>query len=137
MLIVGCTPRNMPGGYADPPLLYAAPWLLRYTDTVSISGSSYQMVRIPASGCALTDTIRLLPNETYVVSGACGPSVIGNWISLPDSTFDFRFLSDTLNPMATAQIHLLTRDSMILIQRASFRNPVSLLANFVTMGYSH
>ena len=138
MLIIGCN-KSQPSGYEDPPLFYAAPWVLRYTDTVAVSGTSYETVRIPASGCALTDTIRLLPNEKYVASGSCGPAVNGIWSSTPDSLFGFAIgvISDTPKTMSTAKVQLLTKDSMILIQRSNFRNPDSLFANFVAMRYSH
>ena len=138
MLIIGCT-KSQPNVYVEPPLLYAAPWLLADKDTVAVSGTNYRVVRVPASGCTFTDTIRLMPNEKYLVSGSCGLSVYGVWSSSPDSSFGFGIgvLSDSLKLLSNARIQLLTKDSMVLIQRSSFRNPDSMFANFVTRGYSH
>ncbi|PWT75219.1 MAG: hypothetical protein C5B59_09310, partial [Bacteroidetes bacterium] len=145
ILIIGCT-KSQNSGYKGPPLLSTAPWLLRYTDTLAISGSGYKVVRIPASGCARTDTIRFLPfniatiksDSNYVVTGSCGLPVHGIWLSSPDSLSSFGLPSDTTGLLpGYAKIELLTKDSMTLTQRSSFRNPDSLFANFVTMRYSH
>ncbi|PWT76089.1 MAG: hypothetical protein C5B59_07405 [Bacteroidetes bacterium] len=140
-LIICCRQSLPPGSYTDPPLLYVAPWVLRYTDTVAISGSNYQVVRILASGCALTDTIRFqhidsVHENKYLVSGSCGLPLNGIWAFSPD-IISFSLPSDTLIFMRNATIKLLTKDSMTLAQQASFRNPDSTFAYFVTMRYSH
>ncbi|PWT72978.1 MAG: hypothetical protein C5B59_14610 [Bacteroidetes bacterium] len=142
LVIIGCRESLPPGSYTDPPLLYAAPWVLCYTDTLAISGSNYQVVRIPASGCILTDTIKFLENNIhenkYLVTGSCGPSLNGIWAVSPEiDIISYSLPTDTLIFMRNATIKLLTKDSMTLIQQASFRNPDSTFANWVTSGYSH
>jgi hypothetical protein len=122
--------------YVDPPLpeaqrlLMAHPWILVYTDSVSIDSPNIVIHHlIPASACEKQEKLSFGNNFNYYIQLVCGQSVPvsfnGDWNFLPDSSLGFGLKTDTgvFSSLNIAKLEMVIPDTLKLVQEGSFASP--------------
>jgi hypothetical protein len=136
--------------YVDPPLsetqrlLMARPWILAYTDSISIdSSNTVHYYHLPARECERMEPVSFAGNFNYYIKLVCDQPVTdtlnGTWVFDTDSTLGYGLKTDTGYAISLnfAQIEFINSDTLKLGQRSSFASPDVHYQFYVDKSYSH
>ena len=140
LYLFGCS-KNADDLTANENLLIAKPWILHYTDSVSIDTIHVvHNYRIQAAACALQESLTFLSSHIYQQKKVCNlaapETLTGQWDLSHDSLLTYGLVFDSLTLLNPSTIIKMTADSLQIIQFHSL-DTSSHRPIYVTDAYSH